>query len=164
VAMINAVLLDTSFFLRFLNDEDPLFKNADDYFRYFLQKDIVMIISTISVAEYCVGGDLNELPLKNLQILPFNLNHSKRTGEFARIAYEKRKKGELKVNSRNIIPNDTKLFAQADCEKTIGIYLSSDTESLKVFNLIKQETEPKFQFVDLNVPYNETFGILPFPD
>ena len=162
--MINAVLLDTSFFLRFLNDEDPLFKNADDYFRYFLQKDIVMIISTISVAEYCVGGDLNELPLKNLQILPFNLNHSKRTGEFARIAYEKRKKGELKVNSRNIIPNDTKLFAQADCEKTIGIYLSSDTGSLKVFNLIKQETEPKFQFVDLNVPYNETFGILPFLD
>lgn len=162
--MINAVLLDTSFFLRFLNDEDPLFKNADDYFRYFLQKDIVMIISTISVAEYCVGGDLNELPLKNLQILPFNLNHSKRTGEFARIAYEKRKKGDLKVNSRNIIPNDTKLFAQADCEKTIGIYLSSDTESLKVFNLIKQETEPKFQFVDLNVPYNETFGILPFLD
>ncbi|MBS4000909.1 MAG: hypothetical protein KGZ71_10560 [Desulfobulbaceae bacterium] len=162
--MINAVLLDTSFFLRFLNDEDPLFKNADDYFRYFLQKDIVMIISTISVAEYCVGGDLNELPLKNLQILPFNLNHSKRTGEFARIAYEKRKKGELKVNSRNIIPNDTKLFAQADCEKTIGIYLSSDTESLKVFNLIKQETEPKFQFVDLNVHYNETFGILPFLD
>lgn len=162
--MINAVLLDTSFFLRFLNDEDPLFKNADDYFRYFLQKDIFMIISTISVAEYCVGGDLNELPLKNLQILPFNLNHSKRTGEFARIAYEKRKKGELKVNSRNIIPNDTKLFAQADCEKTIGIYLSSDTESLKVFNLIKQETEPKFQFVDLNVPYNETFGILPFLD
>ncbi|MFA5511844.1 MAG: hypothetical protein WC313_05290 [Candidatus Kapaibacterium sp.] len=162
--MINAVLLDTSFFLRFLNDEDPLFKNADDYFRYFLQKDIVMIISTISVAEYCVGGDLSELPLKNLQILPFNLNHSKRTGEFARIAYEKRKKGELKVNSRNIIPNDTKLFAQADCEKTLGIYLSSDTESLKVFNLIKQETEPKFQFVDLNVPYNETFGILPFLD
>ena len=107
---------------------------------------------------------LGRYPLKNLQILPFNLNHSKRTGEFARIAYEKRKKGELKVNSRNIIPNDTKLFAQADCEKTIGIYLSSDTESLKVFNLIKQETEPKFQFVDLNVPYNETFGILPSLD
>lgn len=162
--MNNAVLLDTSFFLRFLNDEDPLFKNADDYFRYFLQKDIVMIISTISVAEYCVGGDLCELPLKNLQILPFNLNHSKRTGEFARIAYEKRKKGELNVNSRNIIPNDTKLFAQADCEKAIGLYLSSDTESLKVFNMIKQETELKFQFVDLNVPHNETFGILPFLD
>ncbi len=68
-----SVLLDTSFFLRFLNETDPLFKNADGYFRYFLQKEITMMISTISVAEYCVGGDMNELPLKNLQIVPFNL-------------------------------------------------------------------------------------------
>lgn len=36
----NAVLLDTSFFLRFLNDKDPLFKSADGYFRYFLQNEI----------------------------------------------------------------------------------------------------------------------------
>ena len=160
--MISAALLDTSFFLRFLNDEDPLFSNADNYFRFFLQSDIAMIISTISVAEYCVGGDLSELPLKNLQILPFNLLHSKRTGELARIAFERRKKGELKISSRNIIPNDTKLFAQADCEKTINIYLSSDTGSKKIFDQIKRETELKFQFVDLSVPYHETFSILPF--
>lgn len=87
--MHKAVLLDTSFFLRFLNDTDPLFKNADGYFRYFLQGDIVMVVSTISIGEYCAGGDINELPLKNLQILPFNLDHSKRTGEFAKIAFYK---------------------------------------------------------------------------
>jgi hypothetical protein len=75
-----AVLLDTSFFLRFLNDTDPLFKNADGYFRYFLEKEITMMISTISIAEYCVGGDVHELPLKNLQLIPFNLDHAKRTG------------------------------------------------------------------------------------
>ena len=39
-----------------------------------------MMISTISIAEYCVGGDVHELPLRNLQIVPFNLDHSKRTG------------------------------------------------------------------------------------
>jgi len=154
----NSVLLDTSFFLRFLNDSDPLFKNADGYFRYFLQKEITMMISTISIAEYCVGGDVHELPLKNLQIVPFNLDHSKRTGEFARIVFQN--KGKLKLQERNIIPNDTKLFAQADTEKTIEFYLSSDTESIKVYNLIKQYTTPKFQFIDLNIPYNQTFGIL----
>lgn len=57
-----AVLLDTSLFLRFLNDDDPLFKNADGYFRYFLQEDIDMLISTVSIAEYCIGGDIQELP------------------------------------------------------------------------------------------------------
>lgn len=43
------------------------------------------MISTISIAEYCVGGDVHELPLRNLQIVPFNFDHSKRTGELAKI-------------------------------------------------------------------------------
>lgn len=153
-----SVLLDTSFFLRFLNDNDPLFENADAYFRYFIQNEITMIISTISVAEYCVGGDINELPLRNLQIIPFNLDHSKRTGEFAKIIFHN--KGKLKLNERNIIPNDTKLFSQADCEKSIEFYLSSDSESFKIYNLLKQETNPRFTFIDLNIPYHVTFGIL----
>jgi PIN domain nuclease of toxin-antitoxin system len=83
-----SVLLDTSFFLRFLNDKSPLFKNADNYFRYFIQHDVVMMVSTISIAEYSVGGDISELPLKNLQIIPFNLDHAKRTGEFAKIVFQ----------------------------------------------------------------------------
>jgi len=158
--MHKSVLLDTSFFLRFLNDESPLYKNADNYFRYFIQHEITMMVSTISIAEYCVGGDIHELPLKNLQIVPFNLDHSKRTGEFAKIVFQN--KGKLKLNERNIIPNDTKLFAQADCEKSVEFYLSSDTESLKIYNLLKENTNPKFLFIDLNTPYNETFGILDF--
>jgi hypothetical protein len=152
------VLLDTSFFLRFLNDSDPLFNNAVGYFQYFLQKEITMMISTISIAEYCVGGDIHELPLRNLQIIPFNLEHSKRTGTFAKIVFQNR--GKLKLNERNLIPNDTKLFAQADCEKVIEFYLSSDTESYKIYNLLKTETAPKFQFINLNIPFHQTFGLL----
>ena len=153
-----AVLLDTSFFLRFLNDSDPLFNNADKYFRYFLQNDIVMMVSTISIAEYCVKGDIHELPLKNLQIVPFNLDHAKQAGEFARIIFDNKRR--LNLSSRNIIPNDTKLFAQADAEAKIEFYLSSDTESQKIYNLLRQLNKPKFQFLDLNIPYSETFGIL----
>jgi len=156
--MHKAVLLDTSFFIRFLNDSDPLFKNADGYFRYFLQEEIIMMISTISIAEYCVGGDVHELPLRNLQIVPFNLDHAQKTGKLAKIVFQN--KGKLILNQRNIIPNDSKLFAQADHEKLISFYLSSDTESLKIYNLLKQNTTIEFQFIDLHTPYNETFGIL----
>jgi len=154
----NAVLLDTSFFLRFLNDSDPLYSNADGYFRYFIHNEISMMISTISVAEYCVGGDIHELPLRNLQIIPFNIDHAKRAGEYAKIIFQN--KGKLKLKERNIIPNDTKLFAQADCEKTIEFYLSSDTESVKIYKLLQQESNPKFQFIDLNTPFNQAFGLL----
>ncbi|MFN8711748.1 MAG: hypothetical protein ACK5Z2_02765 [Bacteroidota bacterium] len=88
--MLKSVLLDTSFFLRFLNDKDSLYTNADSYFRYFIENEIPMLISTISVAEYCIGGDVSELPLRNLQIIPFNLDHAKRAGDIARIVSAQR--------------------------------------------------------------------------
>ena len=119
-----------------------------------------MIVSTIAIAEYCVGGDVHELPLKNIQILPFNLNHSQKTGEFAKIAFQAKNNGILQVNKRVIIPNDTKLFAQADCEKNIEYYLSSDSESSKVYEAIKETVKPNFQFINLNTPHHQQFGIL----
>ncbi len=158
--MHKSVLLDTSFFLRFLNENSPLFKNAVGYFKYFLDNEITMYVSTISISEYCVGGDVHELPLRNLQILSFNLDHAKRTGEFAKIVFQHKEK--LKLNERNIIPNDTKLFAQADHNNSIDFYLSSDTESLKIYKLLKQETNPKFQFLDLNTHHTQVFGLLDF--
>jgi uncharacterized protein YukJ len=117
-----------------------------------------MMVSTISVAEYCVGGNINELPLRNLQIVPFNLDHSKRTGEFAKIIFQN--KNKLNLKQRHIIPNDTKLFAQADVENSIEYYLSSDTKSAKIYNLLSQHIHPGFRFIDLSVPHHETFGIL----
>lgn len=97
-------------------------------------------------------------PLKNIQIIPFNLSHAKSTGEFARVAFTHKTK--LKLQHRNIIPNDTKLFAQADVESSIGYYLSSDSESKKIYDIIVKEDKPKFRFLDLNVPYSEVFGVL----
>ena len=156
---VNGVLLDTSFFIRFLNDADPLFRNALEYYKYFLSNEIKMYISTISIAEYCVGGSISELPLRNLAILPFNLNHATKTGEIAKIVFTK--KGKLKLAERNIIPNDSKLFSQADVEKNIIYYLSSDTESIKIYNLLQEEGQkPSFNFIDLNIPPNEYFGYL----
>lgn len=62
----NCVLLDTSFFIRLLNEADPLHENALDYFRYFLEHDFVVKVSTIAIAEYCVRGDVDELDRKSV--------------------------------------------------------------------------------------------------
>ncbi len=85
--MTHSVLLDTSFLIRLLNDEDKLHQNSLNYYKYFLERNIILKISTISIAEYCVLGDISDLPLKNLQILPFNFDHANKTGEFARILF-----------------------------------------------------------------------------
>jgi hypothetical protein len=109
--MKHSVLLDTSFFIRLLNENDSLHSNALGYFKYFLEKDITLKCSTISIAEYCVRGSFDELPWRNLQVVPFNFNHGVKAGEFAKIIFTE--KNKIDLNNRNIIPNDSKLFAQA---------------------------------------------------
>lgn len=158
--MPKSVLLDTSFLLRFLNENDPLFKNADGYFRYLLENEYTLAISTISVAEYCVGGTMDQLPLRNLKILPFNLEHAKRTGEFAKILYRERRAGNINFKERVLIPNDSKLFAQADVEETITYFVTSDAESLKAYSVLKKHADPHFSILDINQSHFTAFGIL----
>ena len=134
----SSVLLDTSFFIRLLNDEDPLHNNAKGYFKYFLEKEIILKVSTITIAEYCVVGELQDLPLRNIQIIPFNLDHAKRTGKFAKIIFSENKLAKEKLSPRAIIPNDAKLFAQADIDKTVTHFVTSDIRSQKTFSAKKK--------------------------
>ena len=158
--MKHSVLLDTSFFIRLLNDEDPIHPNAVGYFKYFLENEIILKVSTISIAEYCVHGKLDDLPLKNIQIVPFNLKDAERTGEFANILFRENKISEESLSPRAIIPNDSKLFAQADLDKTINYFVTSDVRSKNTLALLKKGTNPKFEIISIDVPFSDTFGIL----
>ncbi|WP_066832982.1 type II toxin-antitoxin system VapC family toxin [Rufibacter ruber] len=158
--MTHSVLLDTSFFIRLLNDEDPLHQNAREYFRYFLNKGVTLKVSTITIAEYCVLGKIDQLPLRNIQIIPFNLDHAQKAGEFARIIFEG--KGALKeqLMPRAIIPNDSKLFAQADVDKTITHFVTSDARSGVIIEILRSKARAKFEFLDISTPYHQAFGLL----
>jgi predicted nucleic acid-binding protein len=158
--MMHSVLLDTSFFIRLLNDEDELHENALSYYKYFLENEIVLKVSTISIAEYCVLGKLDDLPLKDIQIIPFNLNHAEKTGEFAQIIFTYNKTADEKLLPRAIIPNDSKLFAQADLDKAVTHFITSDKRSLNTLKALKTGINPKFEIINIRIPYNQTFGIL----
>ncbi|WP_339698148.1 hypothetical protein [uncultured Roseivirga sp.] len=158
--MMPSVLLDTSFFIRLLDDTDPLHKNALGYFKYYLENDIPMCVSTITIAEYCVKGSFDDLPLKDIRIIPFNIDHAKRCGTFAEVLFRAKNDGSLKLNNRNIIPNDSKLFAQADIDKDIDSFVSSDSKSLPLINKLRKECQAKFSLIDINNPFSETYGLL----
>lgn len=158
------VLLDTSFFIRLLNPEEKLHKNAVDYYRYFLEHDIILKVSTIAIAEYCVRGDVFELPLKNMMVLPFNVSHSVKAGKMMAHVYEEKKRRGAVMTQRAIIPNDTKMFAQADVEEDICYYATADAECGKVYDMLKigHGTCPSFRFIDISIPYSSYFGELDF--
>ena len=158
--MKDSVLLDTSFFIRLLNDEDPLHSNTVGYYKYFLENEIALKVSTITIAEYCVLGKLEDLPLKNVQIVPFNLKDAEKTGEFAKIIFAENKVNEEKLSPRAIIPNDSKLFAQCDLDKTISHFVTSDVRSKNTLASLKKGINPKFDIISIDIPHTETFGIL----
>ena len=61
------VMLDTSFLIRLLNEKDPLHKSAMEYYQYLLEQEYVLYVSTIALAEYCVKGQLDEIPFETLR-------------------------------------------------------------------------------------------------
>lgn len=105
-------------------------------------------------------GHIDELPLINLQIIPFNLDHAKIAGEFASIIFSEKQITKEELMPRAIIPNDSKLFAQADSDQSILYFVTSDTRSHNTFKLLKNKTIPKFNIIDISNPYNQTFGVI----
>lgn len=152
--------MDTSFFIRLFKKNDALHNNAINYYRYFLENHFILKISTISIAEYCVVGSSSELPLKDLQIIPFNFNHAERTGEFASILFTANRVNIEKLEPRAIIPNDSKLFAQADLDESVKYFVTSDQRSLKTLSMLKVMSNPNFEIIDIHIPFNESFGLL----
>ncbi len=157
-----SVILDTSFMIRLLSESDPLHSNAKGYFRYFLENDIPMYFSTVSIAEYCVKGDFYDLPFQNIRVLPFNIFHAKEAGLFAKALFQARSRGLLEIPDRLIIPNDSKIFAQGSVEKEIKYFVTADVKSKKNIDILRQECAAEIEHMDINIPYNAHYGLLDF--
>ena len=144
--MAQAVLLDSGFLIRLMNPEEPLHPAAMRWFRQFVEQGIVCKVSTIALAEYGVKDDLAHLPMQYLQILPFHYNHAERAAQFMRTILKVKKERGAIVQPRVVIPNGTKMFGQASCERDIRSFISADSEAKKVYDLIEQ---PGFDFIDI---------------
>ena len=53
------------------------------------------------------------LPLRYFRVVPFNVDHAQRAGDFTRTVLQARGTLPEQITQRAIIPNDSKMFAQA---------------------------------------------------
>lgn len=144
--MAQAVLLDSGFLIRLMNPDEPLHTAAMGWFRQFVEQGITCKVSTIALAEYGVKDDLSHLPMQYLQVLTFHYNHAERAAGFMRtILRVKRERGAV-IQPRAVVPNDTKMFAQASTEADILSFVSADSEARKVYDLLEN---PDFGFIDI---------------
>ena len=156
-----SVFGDTGFFIRLLDSTNELHENAVAYFKYFLENDFIIRMSTIAVAEFCVKDTIDHLPLRNILLCPFNAFHAIKTGVCAQILFEAKTKGVLQVDHRIMIQNDVKLLAQAQCE-SVDYYITSDTNSKKMYDTLKEHGKLSFDFIDLHTPHSSKFGVINF--
>lgn len=161
---IKSVLLDNSFCMRLLKKEDEFHKNCVDYYKYFLEKKIKMYLSTIVVSEYAAGDDPDNLlrEFNTFRLLEFDYMDAKYSGEFYKSLENSGKISDF-GDSRNIVINDIKLFAQIYHRK-IDAYITKDENSLKKTIPKLQECFKDFKITPINLskPLHESLGKFPF--
>lgn len=150
---MDSILLDTSFCIRLIKQTDPLHQNAVNYFEHFLENKITIYLSAIAIAEYSVKDDIGNLPLKTMQIIPFDFFDGRTAGEFHSILLNR--KQELQEIERNVIKDDCKLLAQLYNRK-ISAYITKDRRSFnQIINPILKEKNFSVELLDLAIPLNE---------
>lgn len=144
--MAQAVLLDSGFLIRLMNPEELLHTTAMAWFRRFVEQGVQCKVSTIALAEYGVKDDLSHLPMQYLQVIPFHYNHAERAACFMRTILRVKQERGAVIHPRAVVPNDTKMFAQASSEADIKSFVSADSEARKVYDLLEN---PDFDFIDI---------------
>lgn len=157
------VLLDTNFVIQFMNEADDRHDEILGFFRTFLEKRWRLKFSTISIAEYCSKGKLDELPLRNLEVLPFNTPHAKVAGELTR--WLKNNNMLVDPNERPAIKDDAKLLAQLEVETELTAFATSDKRLITTIKRLKSENILRdIQVLDTNENSSAVFNLLPFPE
>ncbi|MDP2449861.1 MAG: hypothetical protein Q8M68_10115 [Polaromonas sp.] len=82
-----------------------------------------MYLSTIVISEFQVKQAINDLPLRNFVVLPFNVDHAMRCGLIIRSMARDPEDDRVRVK------DDFKLLAQCDCE-TVSHLFSEDASTL----------------------------------
>ena len=144
--MKKAVLLDSGFLIRLMNPDEQLHIVALNLFKQYVTSGITCKVSTIALAEYGVKGDLRYLPTRYLQYVPFLFDHAEVAAEFMRTIIRVKQERGAVISPRVIIPNDTKMFAQASADPEIISFVSADVEAKKVYDLLEN---PNFDFVNI---------------
>jgi predicted nucleic acid-binding protein len=123
---VNSVLLDTSFLISLSDAARAHHAAAKAYYRACIERQVPMVLSTIVISEFQVRQAINDLPLRNFIVLPFNVDHAMACGLLLRTL--ERDRGDDRVR----VKDDVKLMAQCQCERVTHL-LTEDASTLSKY-------------------------------
>ena len=93
------------------------------YYRECVHRQVPMYLSTIVISEFQVKQAINDLPLRNFVVLPFNIDHAMLCGVIIRNMARDPEDDRVRVE------DDFKLLAQCECE-LVSHLISEDASTL----------------------------------
>ncbi|OYQ34006.1 hypothetical protein CHU92_12265 [Flavobacterium cyanobacteriorum] len=96
--MNKSVLLDTSFVISLVDDSRVNHQKAVQFYKYFIENKIAMILSSIVTSEFCTKQDIADLPLNNFKPLPFNIPDSYHISSLFDDIYKNRDRQNMRLN------------------------------------------------------------------
>lgn len=123
---LSAFLVDTSFLITLVDDTRPHHADAMSYLREAVRRGSTLYLSAVVVSEFHAKQPITDLPLRNFQVLPFNIDHAMMAGELVNTL--RRDPGD----PRDAVKDDVKLLAQAICT-AIPFVLTEDERTLAKF-------------------------------
>ncbi len=73
---MNSVLLDTSFLISLSDPARAHHGVAQQFYKECIARRVPMFLSTVVISKYQVKQAINDLPLRNFIVLPFNVDHA----------------------------------------------------------------------------------------
>ena len=95
---------------------------------------VPMYLPTIVMSEFQAKQAINDLPLRNFVVLPFNVDHAMRCGLIIRQTVRDPEDDRVRVK------DDFKLLAQCDCE-AISHLVSEDASTLAKYQYRARDAE-----------------------
>lgn len=120
---MSAILLDTSYLISLADPTRAHHQAAVSYLREALKRGVPLYLSAIAASEFQVKQAVTDLPLRNFEVLPFNIDHAMTAGLLMR---DLKRDGN---DDRSAVKDDIKLIAQAICESLTHI-LTEDAQTL----------------------------------
>jgi hypothetical protein len=152
--MNNSVLLDTSFLISLVDASRENHKKATEFYKYFIDNKVAMILSAIVTSEFCVKQPITDLPLENFRPLPFNIPDS----YHIRNLFEDKFKNIDSGISRVSIKDDYKIVSQCNFNK-ISYLITEDKLLFTLLTSLQSEKNINFKPLLLQDGYEKSFGL-----
>lgn len=141
---LSAFLVDTSFLISLADPSRANHATAESYFREALKRGVPLYLSAIAASEFQVKQSVTDLPLRNFEVLPFNIDHAMTAGLLAREVV--RDAGD----DRAAVKDDVKLIAQAVCESLTHVLTEDQRTLAKHIRKLQQAGHTTLQVILLS--------------